>query len=75
MNLQTLVSLANRFIVDTEVRLGHIFSTCNLGLYNPSTIYMYLQSRLIQLWNLGQHKQHEEKKNETAEPTENERYH
>ena len=50
MNLQTLVSLANRFIVDTEVRLGHIFSTCNLGLYNPSPIYMYLQSRLIQLW-------------------------
>ena len=50
MYLQTLVSLASRFIVDAEVRLGHIFSTCNLGLYNPSPIYMYLQSRLIQLW-------------------------
>ena len=62
MYLQTLVSLASRFIVDAEVRLRHIFSTCNLGLYNPSPIYMYLQSRLIQLWNLGQHKQHEEKK-------------
>ena len=50
MYLQTLVSLASRFIVDAEVRLRHIFSTCNLGLYNPSPIYMYLQSRLIQLW-------------------------